>query len=367
MLKSPFDKWLVTLALLVVIAGAIFHFVKSEREAQAQNQKRTGAGQPGASESYDFHPSYLPSVPRPEKAQPEQDAGFEKLPREKVEAWLAKHHRDAMSLLAAFNALNDTNYLNEAATNFPNNPQVELAVLAHDEFPADRRKWLDLFKASSPSNSLANYLSAQDYFKSGNTDAAVQELLAATSKSQFDNYTVASELAEEELAQFCGNSPVEAYQIALSGVATEDLPELATFKRLAQGIEGLQTQETTAGDNTSVQSLAKMGMVFGSQLNSDGGGKLVIVQLVGMAIERVMLSQLDQNAGYDFLGGQTPSQVLQQLTEEKTSMRQLVVGFQAAFPQLTDAEKVSYIERSQTYGELAAMRWVVQQYPPSNP
>ena len=63
-----------------------------------------------------------------------------------------------MSLLAAFRALDDTNYLNEAATNFPNNPQVELAVLAHDEFPADRRKWLDLFKASSPSNSLANYL-----------------------------------------------------------------------------------------------------------------------------------------------------------------------------------------------------------------
>ena len=70
-----------------------------------------------------------------------------------------------MSLLAAFRALDDTNYLNEAATNFPNNPQVELAVLAHDEFPADRRKWLDLFKASSPSNSLANYLSAQDYFQ----------------------------------------------------------------------------------------------------------------------------------------------------------------------------------------------------------
>ena len=100
-----------------------------------------------------------------------EDAGFEKLPRAKVEAWLAKHNRDAMSLLAAFRALDDTNYLNEAATNFPNDPQVELAVLAHDEFPADRRKWLDLFKASSPSNSLANYLSAQDYFRNGNTDA----------------------------------------------------------------------------------------------------------------------------------------------------------------------------------------------------
>lgn len=45
----------------------------------------------------------------------------------------AKHNRTAMSLQAAFRALNDTNYLNEAATNFPNNPQVELAVLTQDE------------------------------------------------------------------------------------------------------------------------------------------------------------------------------------------------------------------------------------------
>ena len=49
-----------------------------------------------------------------------------------------------MSLLAAFRSSGDTNYLNEAATNFPNDPHVELSVLAHDEFPADRRKWLGL-------------------------------------------------------------------------------------------------------------------------------------------------------------------------------------------------------------------------------
>jgi hypothetical protein len=42
-----------------------------------------------------------------------------------------------MSLLAAFRALNDTNYLNMGVPNFPNHPQVELAVLAHDEFPQD--------------------------------------------------------------------------------------------------------------------------------------------------------------------------------------------------------------------------------------
>ena len=118
MRKSSFDKWLVTLALVAVIAGAVWHFVKSNRVATEQKQKQTGTESPSFG-SEDFHPYYLSSVPRPTNGQPEGDAGFEKLPRAKVEAWLAKHHRDAMSLLAAFRALDDTNYLNEAATNFP--------------------------------------------------------------------------------------------------------------------------------------------------------------------------------------------------------------------------------------------------------
>jgi hypothetical protein len=212
MRKSSFDKWLVTLALVAVIAGAVWHFVTSNRIAREQKRERVGAGSV-SSETEGFHPYYVSSVPRPTNGQPEQDAGFEKLPREKVEAWLTKHHRDAVSLLTAFRALDDTNYLNEAATNFPNNPQVELAVLTHDEFPADRRKWLDLFKASSPSNSLANYLSAQDYFKNGNANAAVQELLAATGKSQFDTYNTENMLDSEDLYSSSG---VLLRQIALS-------------------------------------------------------------------------------------------------------------------------------------------------------
>lgn len=368
MQRSSFDKWLVTLALAAVMAGAIFHFIRSDREAPAQNQMRNDAGPSGTFKAYDFRPAYLPSVPRPAKTQPEPGAGPENFPREKIEAWLTKHHRDAKSLLAAFRESGDTNYLNEAAENFPNHPQVDLAVLARDEFPADRRKWLDLFKTSSPSNSLANYLSAEDYFKNGNTDAAVQELLAATGKTQFENFAVESELDLEQLARFSGESPIEAYQTALGDYYSQGgASELATLKRLAFGIQSLQAQEAAAGDKTSVQNLAQMGMVLGNQLASGGGGKLIIHQLVGIADEAIVLSQLDQNSSYDFLGGRTPGQVLQQNQAWKASVRELNANFPAAYAQLTDAEKLSYIKRSQTQGELAAMRWVVQRHPQPHP
>src|SRR6267142_2806758 len=102
-----------------------------------------------------------------------------KLPREEVEKYLERNRRSAASLLAAYGALRDTNYLKEAATNFPNDPRVQLSVLRRDIFPEERRKWLDLFKTSLPENSLASYLSARDYLKNGETALAVSELLEA--------------------------------------------------------------------------------------------------------------------------------------------------------------------------------------------
>ncbi|MGH7975569.1 MAG: hypothetical protein ACREC8_02775, partial [Limisphaerales bacterium] len=286
-----------------------------------------------------------------------------KIPREKVEAWLAKHNRNAMSLLAAFRALGDTNYLNEAATNFPNNPQVELAVLARNEFPQYRRKWLDLFKASSPSNSLANYLSAQDYFKNGNSAAAIQELTAASGKSQFDAFLTQSRLDEEDLYSSSGYSQLDSDKESSVGMYTEELPELATFKHLAISINDLQQQDASSGDANSAASLAQMGMALGNQINSGDNRKYFINQLVGMAIENEALSQLDPNTSYDFLDGQTPDQIIAQNKEQKTAFRELDQNFQAVQPYLTDSEMLGYQEREKIYGEIPAMQWVIQQHP----
>src|ERR1039458_7836210 len=347
------NRWLgrllVTLALLTVIAGALWQFLdaKTRKPAEAQSQiaksdfryHYTPPVISSSAKEVETEPERdaagLPKIPREKveswlaknhrsapslvwgvrartlqkevETEPERDAaGLPKIPREKVESWLAKHHRSATSLLAAFRALNDTNYLNEAATNFPNDPHVELAVLARDEFPADRRKWLDLLKASSPSNSLANYFSAQDYFKNGNTDAAMQELLAASGKSQFDNHAIEVQLDTEELYLDSGKSPTEAATYAMSAMAEEDLPELATIKQTDRGIADLMQQKIAAGDANSAASLAQMGMIIANKLNSGDSGKYLINQLVGIAAVAIALQHLDQNTACDFLGGQTP-------------------------------------------------------------
>ena len=50
----------------------------------------------------------------------------------------------------------------------------------------------------TPENPLANYLSARDYFKNGQSESAVSELLAAASKPAFNDYAMEFKLDEEE-------------------------------------------------------------------------------------------------------------------------------------------------------------------------
>jgi hypothetical protein len=76
---------------------------------------------------------------------------------------------------------------------------------------------------------------------------------------------------------------------------------------------------------------------------------------------------LDQNTSYDFLDGQTPAQVLQQLKDQKLTTRQLVQQFSAAYPQMSPDELVNYSERIKIYGETEAAKWVIQQHPPAVP
>ena len=365
-------KALVTLAILVALGGMAFYFFKHSPE-QPANPPPDILQRSKPASSQNFSSRSKPATSTQESPTEADDQLAQllalKLPREKIEEYLKLHNRDAASLLAAFHASGDTNnptgdvnYLKEAATNFPNDPHVQWTVLAHDAFPEDRRKWLDAFKTSSPSNSIANYLSARDYFTSGQPDAAIKELLAATDKSSFGGFAMESFLNEDELYRASGKSPLEASRAALSGMASDVLPELANMKVVAQGIQSAQKQYANAGDTASVENLAQMGVGLANRFNSGDSGKLIISQLVGMAIENIALQPLNQNTSYDFLGGETPAQKLAELKQQKLAFRELSQSFQSINPTMTEAELLSYGERAKIYGEVAAMRWLQQQH-----
>ena len=107
-------------------------------------------------------------------------------------------------------------------------------------------------------------------------------------------------------------------------------------------------------------------MTLGNQIQSGDSGKYLINQLVGVAIEKIMLSKLDQNTSYDFLDGQTPAQISQQLKDQKVATRQFVQQASAAYLQMSPDEMLNYSERMKIYGETEAAKWAIQQHPPAD-
>jgi hypothetical protein len=255
MFSTAFKKILLLMVLAATALVFVLQFIIS-RTTPAAAAAPTITFKP----EFKYHYSArAPKVAAPETARGESETnelGQCKISRDKAEAWLAKHHRNAASLLAVCRALGDTNYLFEAATNFPNDPQVQLAVLSRNAFPEDRRKWLDAFKTSSPSNSLANYLSAADYFKSGNPDEAVQELVAASSKAQFRTYSIETLLDGEELFSDAGKPAPETASLAMAGMMEENLPQLSSYKVVARGVGDLIQQKTQAETRDLTGTLA---------------------------------------------------------------------------------------------------------------
>jgi hypothetical protein len=353
---QTFNKTMVGFGALALVVGMVI-FLKWRNEPAASNPPDLHSVTAQTTNRGPVHVQ-RPSVGE-ETAQEQTYSA--KLPREKVEEYLRKHERNAASLLAAFHALQDTNYLREAATNFPNDPRVQWTVLARDVFPEDRRKWLDSFKASSPSNSLANYLSAQDYFKNHQPEAAVKELADASGKTHFGDFTMDAILDGEELGRFSGISQMDIYNGVMSALGNDVLPQLPVLKGVAIGIKDLQQQYLNSGDPGSAQALAQTGMVLSDRMMSGDSGKMIINQLVGMSSAAIVLDSLDKNTSYDFLGGKTPAQVLAGFKDTKSTIKNMNQTVVPTIATLSEDQMTSYWERLKIYGEMNALQWLQQQ------
>ena len=273
------------------------------------------------------------------------------LAREEIEAYLQQNKRNAENLLAAYRMSHDQSYLREAATNFPNTPAVQFAIIADKVFPDEQRKWIDAFKTSSPDNALAWYFSALDYFNSKQPDLAIQELAEATHRQSFDTYAAQASQAVEEMCDLAGWPPLAAKAWAPSSESGSYLPSL---KNLANQMVQTQQQDLTQGDAASANSMASMGMVLGNTLRA---GDRPIAQLVGIAVEKNMLGQLDPAVNYDFVG-RPVSEVLAELDRQKQAIRAALNAKDQVLPTLNEAELASYFERKKLYGEVNAVLWL---------
>jgi len=283
---------------------------------------------------------------------------------DQLKAYLEQNHRNAASLLTAYRASHDSSLLDEAMEKYTNNAEVAFeAIFKKDASPAEKRQWLEAFKKAAPENTLPAFLSALDYFKAGQTDQAAQELTAASSRQRFNDYTAERIQNFEEAYRAAGYSSGDAKIAANWGVA---LPELSQMKPLAQEIVALASSYRQAGDEDSAQAALQTAMNLGKQLDAPPGNFVpLITQLVGIAVQRIILASMDPSSPY---GDGTVQQQIDQLTQRRNSIQDMVKQSNPFREQMTSEDWLTYNERTRNFGEENAISWLLNKYSakPSN-
>jgi RNA polymerase sigma factor (sigma-70 family) len=329
----------------------------SSRLAQAETTPPLGApaaprraapGEPPTSEASE--PSALTALISSKTA---------KLNAAEVESYLNSHRRDATSLLAAFRTTDDPAFLEEAMQKYPQEPQVAFEALTRrDSTPAERSRWLDAFKQSAPDNALPNYLAALDDFKAGHTQQALQELVNASSKPQFADFSLERAQDDEEAYRPAGRSVGDA---KLAATANLRLPHLMDVRELSRNLIDLANSYQQAGDEASRQTALQMAVNLGRRFGEGSAGESLISQLVGINVERTALQAMDPSSP---LGDnqQTVQDRINQLVQQRAAIQALNQQAQPLWANLSDQDWATYIDRSQVFGEQRALNWLVSKY-----
>jgi RNA polymerase sigma factor (sigma-70 family) len=276
-----------------------------------------------------------------------------------LEGYLKKHQRDAASLLAAFRVTHDAELLAEAMQKYPNDPQVDFeAAFNTNSTPDERRQWLNAFEKSAPDNALANYLSALDYFKSGQSDQAVQEMAAASGKQGFQDYSTERLMDDREAYLEAGCSSAEA---EVSSATQLLLPQLQQVKDLGLDLVDLSKSYQQAGDSDSAQTTLQMAASLGQRYAAMAPAEAEISQLVGMAVERMALGAMDPGSPYGD-NGQTVQDQINQVNQARATLQELSQQVEPLLNSISDQDYLIYKERWIAFGEEAAARWLIGKY-----
>lgn len=295
----------------------------------------------------------------------------DRLTREEIDAYLTQKNRGAQSLITAFSLTRDTNFLYEAAEKYPKDPHVQLAVLAAKAFPEDRWRRLEAFKQSAPDNSLANHLTAREFFKTGQSEKALGEFTEARERSALNMYWLDGIQATAEAYISAGFAHADAYFMGFAS-SSAPLSLLSEFRLLSSDLSSLATQYRQTGNSVVADSLTTMGLTLGDRLAKDDTAKLLINEVVGYSIQMIMLQNLDPSAKVEF-GGNT--RTVTELLGSIQARRKAIHDLSRSVPltdlimshAVSDDDIATYFEHLRTEGEFAALQWLHDKLGPNLP
>jgi hypothetical protein len=201
---------------------------------------------------------------------------------------------------------------------------------------------------------MASYLSALAYFRSGQTDLAVKDLIAAIGKPQFQDYSWDFVQNAEEAWRTAGYSEAETRMVATWQLL---LPHTAELNQLHHSIMDLANAYRQAGDPTSAQAALQFNLQLGQQLDGSPNDPL-INQLIGLAIQRDALGAMDPGTPYG-TSGQTVTDRIEQLKQQTATIKELVKQSESLQQSMSPQEWITYNDRTREFGEVNALQWLI--------
>ncbi len=275
---------------------------------------------------------------------------------DQAETYAQQHQRRPEALLAACQASGKREFVREAVAKYPRDKRVAMAgafqsgsVEAKGD-PQERRQYLDAFKNAAPDNALAYYLSAREYFKTGQPALAEKDVQSGANKPVRD---YAIELIDNATDAYlsAGYSEAEATALAMGSLV---MPHLAQLKDLGSELVKRAAHYRASGDAASSGKMLQAAIRIGAQLDSTNS--LTILQnLVGIAIQQNALKELNSTAPFGN-SGRTVQAETDHLLERRADLRAVAKDFNALFEQMSDKEVGSYFNQQKRLGEEASER-----------
>jgi len=280
------------------------------------------------------------------------------LTSKQVESYLKEHGRSAANLLAGFRTSDDAGFLKEAMQKFPNEPEVDFEAACDSKLsPQEQRQLLDVFKKSAPDNALPNYLSALNYFNSGQQERAMQEITVASAKP-LEDYSLIRVQNDVEPYRSAGYSTVESKMLSVYLVSP---PQVAALKQLGQRVIAVAKTYRESGNGAVAEDAFRMAAELGEQYASPSPGEPLVSQLVGIKIDQTALEAMDPNKPFGS-SGHTVQEQLAQLGQQETDFRKLSKQCLPLIAQMSDQDWMKVLDHYMASGEASAMQWLISQH-----
>jgi hypothetical protein len=274
------------------------------------------------------------------------------LTAEQIRAFVEKQGRSPSSLLAAWRLGGGDDWLEEAASRFPENPQVALAKISMARpAGAGAEIWVERLKRNDPENATGWCYEALARLQGGDSDSARAALAQAAGSRRLDGYLKESQRTVAEAYRSAGYEGIEA---ELYSCAQESTP-------LAGVAREMQHKMLTSGtpyDGGLIHDL----LAFSKLVRRSTETPLFITHAVGLGMEESLLTAVGT---HEMIPG-TNKLVLERLGEidrEKATIADLRQKGGPAFLSADESELKQFLRRRIVDGDMAAIQWLISRHP----